>query len=260
MKPLRVPSAPGCVLMPCHLQCPRVFPSPGTLAWVARGPWECGWWQGQRLRSGDEQVPCLDWTSRDAWLGVFTRGGQGGRHTPRLSCGGPAFEGMVGGPRGAAQSLAVCSVPLSAEKLTSGLRVLALLVLVTGPQSGSPDQGTGQAPAGHPALGAEPSRTGACQLACLSSQQPVLVEATPCATGPWWQHGHGPGPFRGRPARPDALEVRCHGPGLSRIWGGRRCAFFIMLSLIILFSWQIKPQTRACQNRTGPLSRTSVTR
>lgn len=41
-KPPWVPAAPGCALMPCHAQCPRVSPSLGTLAWVARGPWNVG--------------------------------------------------------------------------------------------------------------------------------------------------------------------------------------------------------------------------
>ncbi|ELK12105.1 ADP-ribosylation factor-binding protein GGA2 [Pteropus alecto] len=60
----------------------------------------------------------------------------------------------------------------------------ALLVLVTGPQSGSPDEGTEQARAGHPALAVEPSRAVACQLTCLSGHQPVLVEAMSCG-GHW---------------------------------------------------------------------------
>lgn len=75
-----------------------------------------------------------------------------------------------------------------------------------------------------------------------------------------WRHGRGPVPLCHLPARSGPLEVRCHSPGLPCVWWGRRCVFFIMLSLIILFSWQIKPQTRACQNRTGSPSRTSVSR
>lgn len=42
---------------------------------------------------------------------------------------------------------------------------------------------------------------------------------------------------------------------------GEVCMFpFIILQFYFLFSWQIKPQTQACQNRIGQLSRISVTK
>lgn len=71
--------------------------------------------------------------------------------------------------------------PVTAKKLTRGLQMLALLVLVTGPQWGSPGKGTEQARAGHPAPGVEPSRASSHPLTCLSIHRPVLAEAVTCA-------------------------------------------------------------------------------
>lgn len=148
---------------------------------------------------------------------------------------GPAFAEVVGGPGGAAQSLAVCSVLLS--------QLRNVHVASRGWPRTSWSQGRSRG-ARTRAQGGNSSLCGWGRVACHTLHPGpggTGVALRVCLLGPV-------------PSGCDVTALGC------RAFGGRRCVSFIMLAVIVLFSRQIKPQTQACRNRTGLPSRTSVNR